>query len=88
MSPNVATSTWTPSFMLVRKGIIALLAFVLALHAGFGSAITEAQAAIKGPCCGPNCPVPLSASIHLAAKYKTLALQRKLFPPSPLFLFA
>jgi hypothetical protein len=50
------------NFMLVRTGIIALLAFVLALHAGFGGRIAQAEAAIKIPCCGTNCPVPLSAS--------------------------
>jgi hypothetical protein len=45
----------------MQKGIIALLAFMLALHAGFGCGGAQAEAAIKAPCCGPNCPVPLSA---------------------------
>src|SRR5271163_707685 len=74
-------------FMLVRKGIIALLAFVLALHAGF-QGITEVQAAIKAPCCGPNCPAPLSLMTDRAARYKILAQQRRPFPPSPAFLLS
>jgi hypothetical protein len=44
----------------VKKGILALLALVLALHAGFGCGTMQAEAAIKAPCCGANCPVPSS----------------------------
>ena len=42
----------------VTKGIIALLALVLALHAGFGCGVKQAGATIEAPCCGGNCPVP------------------------------
>jgi hypothetical protein len=59
------------SFMVVRKGIIALLAFVLALHAGFGSGVAQTQAAIKIPCCGINCPAPLSASDRSCCQAET-----------------
>jgi len=42
----------------VRKGIIALLALVLALHAGFNCGVGQAAAAIQAPCCGDSCPMP------------------------------
>src|ERR1700722_19993334 len=57
--------------MVVRKGIIALLAFVLALHAGFGGGIAQTQAAIQTPCCGTNCPVPLSANDRSCCQAET-----------------
>jgi hypothetical protein len=50
------------SFMFVRKEIITLLAFVLALHAGFGFRIAQADVMIKASFCGADCPVPLSGS--------------------------
>jgi len=37
-----------------------MLAFVLALHAGFGCGMAQAKATIKAPCCGANCPIPPS----------------------------
>src|SRR5712692_7097605 len=49
------------SLDFVKKGIIALLTFVLALHAGFGCGRAQATAAIEAPCCGANCPVPSAA---------------------------
>src|ERR1700733_9755742 len=57
--------------MVVRKGIIALLAFVLALHAGFGGGIAQTQAAIQTPCCGTNCPAPLSATDRSCCQAQT-----------------
>lgn len=42
----------------MKKGILALLAFVLGIHAGFGCGSARATAAIEAPCCGANCPVP------------------------------
>ena len=59
------------SFMVVGKGIIALLAFVLALHAGFGGGSTQTQAAIKTPCCGTKCPAPLSANDRSCCQAET-----------------
>lgn len=49
------------SLDFVKKGFVALLVLALALYAGFGCATPQAEAAIKAPCCGPNCPVPSSA---------------------------
>lgn len=46
----------------MKKGILALLAFALVLHAGFACGIVQAETAIKAPCCGANCPVPSSAA--------------------------
>ena len=45
----------------MRKGIIALLALVLALHAGFSCGVGLAAAAIQAPCCGDSCPMPSAA---------------------------
>ena len=46
------------SFDFMRKGLVALLAFVLVLHVGFGCGIAQAAVAIvEAPCCGANCPV-------------------------------
>ncbi len=49
------------SLSFVKKGIFALLALLLALQASFGCGMAQADAAIKAPCCGANCPVPSSA---------------------------
>lgn len=49
------------SVAFVKKGILALLALVLALHASFGCAMAQAETVLTAPCCGPNCPVPSSA---------------------------
>jgi hypothetical protein len=46
------------SLDFVRKGIIALLALILALHAGFSCGVGQAAAAIQAPCCGDSCPTP------------------------------
>lgn len=46
----------------VKRGILALLALVIALHAGFGCEMAQAGAAVKAPCCGANCPVPSSSN--------------------------
>jgi len=49
------------SLVRVKKGILALIALVLALHAGLGCGIAQARvASIEAPCCGANCPVPSS----------------------------
>ena len=49
----------------VKKGIIALLGIVLALHVGFGCGVAQAGAVIELPCCGANCPF-LSAAGNAA----------------------
>jgi hypothetical protein len=50
------------SLMSVKKGFLALLALALALHAaGFTCGLAPAEAALKAPCCGSNCPAPSSA---------------------------
>jgi hypothetical protein len=46
---------------MVKKGIFAMLALVLIVHAGFGCGVARAEAGIATPCCGPNCPFPSSA---------------------------
>jgi hypothetical protein len=43
--------------ILVKKGLLALLTLVLALHAGIGCGVAQAAAAIKAPCCGNNCSI-------------------------------
>jgi hypothetical protein len=48
--------------IFVKKGILVLLALVLALRAGFACSMAQAEAAVKAPCCGPTCPVPSSAA--------------------------
>jgi hypothetical protein len=54
--------TQSTSLISVKKGILALLALVLALHAvGVTCGILQAEAGIKAPCCGSNCPVPSAA---------------------------
>src|SRR5260370_10986923 len=45
----------------VKKGMFALLALLVALHAGFACGMAQGAVAIKAPCCGANCPVPSSA---------------------------
>jgi hypothetical protein len=48
---------------IVKKGLLALLMFVLALQTGgFSCGIAEAGATIKDPCCGGNCPVVSSSA--------------------------
>lgn len=42
---------------IVKKGLLALLMFVLVLQAGgFSCGIAAPGATIKAPCCGGNCP--------------------------------
>jgi hypothetical protein len=42
----------------VRKGVIALLVLVFALHAGFSCGTAPATTAtIQSPCCGDSCPM-------------------------------
>src|SRR5438876_9410412 len=41
----------------MRKGLIALLALVLTLHASIGCGVVQAAAAMTAPCCGQNCPI-------------------------------
>jgi hypothetical protein len=45
----------------VKKGVVALLALVLALYAGFSCGIGQAVAAIQAPCCGDSCPMSSAA---------------------------
>ena len=42
--------------IFVKKGILACLALLVALHAGFGCSVTGAAAAVE-TCCGKNCPM-------------------------------
>jgi hypothetical protein len=49
------------SLVSVNKGMFALLALLVALHAGFACGMAQGAVAIKAPCCGANCPVPSSA---------------------------
>jgi hypothetical protein len=46
------------SLVSVKKGMFALLALLVALHAGFACGMAQGAVAIKAPCCGANCPVP------------------------------
>jgi hypothetical protein len=48
------------SVILVNKGLLALLALVLALHVSFGCGVVQAAATMEAPCCGPNCPMASS----------------------------
>jgi hypothetical protein len=49
------------SVVFVKKGILAMLAVMLVLHASLGCGISRAETLlIKAPCCGANCPVPSS----------------------------
>jgi hypothetical protein len=49
------------SVTFVKKGILAMLAVMLVLHASLGCGISRAETLlIKAPCCGANCPVPSS----------------------------
>ena len=43
--------------IFVRKGLLALLALVLALHAGISCGVAQAALAVEAPCCGNHCPV-------------------------------
>jgi hypothetical protein len=52
------------SLTSVKQGMFALLALLVALHAGFGCGVALAGVAIQAPCCGVNCPVPSSAGDH------------------------
>ena len=45
----------------VKKGMFALLALLVAMHAGVACGMAQGAVAIKAPCCGANCPVPSSA---------------------------
>jgi hypothetical protein len=49
------------SLIFVKKGMFALLALVVALHAGLACGMVHTELAIKAPCCGANCPAPSSA---------------------------
>lgn len=40
----------------MRKGLIALLAFVLGLYVSVGCGVVHAGMAMEAPCCGNNCP--------------------------------
>ena len=48
------------SVVFVKKGILAILAITLVLHASLGCGIALAEMAFKAPCCGANCPVSSS----------------------------
>jgi hypothetical protein len=39
----------------VNKGLLVLLAFVFALHAGIGCGVAQAAPVIEAPCCGNHC---------------------------------
>ncbi len=45
------------SLIVVNKVLLALLALVLAVHAGIGCGVAQAALAIEAPCCGKSCPV-------------------------------
>ena len=45
----------------VKRGTIALLGLLLALHVVIGCGVAQAGAVIEGSCCGANCPLPSSA---------------------------
>ena len=49
------------SLISVKTGMIALLALLVALQAGFTCGMAQAEVAIEAPCCGIKCPVPCSA---------------------------
>jgi hypothetical protein len=60
------------SLQLVRKGFLAFLALVIALQTvGLNCGTAPAQAAIKAPCCGPNCPVPSSTTDRACCQVQT-----------------
>jgi hypothetical protein len=58
---TVAHATTKVSLNSVKKGIIALLGIVLALHVGISCGVAQAAAVIEVPCCGANCPFPSAA---------------------------
>jgi hypothetical protein len=43
--------------ILVNKGLLALLALVLALHVSIGCGAVQAAATMEAHCCGQNCPM-------------------------------
>ena len=43
--------------LVVNKGLPALLALVLALHASIGCRVVRAAVTMEAPCCGQNCPM-------------------------------
>ena len=43
--------------ILVNKGLLVLLAFIFALHAGIGCGVAQAALVIEAPCCGNHCPM-------------------------------
>jgi len=45
------------SVIPVNKGLLILLAFVFALHAGIGCGVAQAAPVIEAPCCGNHCPM-------------------------------
>ena len=52
--PGVSRSN---SVIRVNKGLLVLLAFVFALHAGIGCGAAQAAPSIEAPCCGNHCPM-------------------------------
>ncbi|MBF6560384.1 MAG: hypothetical protein IVW56_08855 [Candidatus Binataceae bacterium] len=42
----------------MKKGVIALLALLLAMQVGIGCGVAQAAASLEVPCCGANCPFP------------------------------
>ena len=57
MHPRLPGARHKINVIIVNKALFALLALVLALHAGIGCGVAQAALTIQAPCCGSNCPV-------------------------------
>lgn len=60
------------SLLFVRKGFLAFMALMIAVHTvSLTCGMARAEAAIKAPCCGPNCPIPSSTGDRACCQVQT-----------------
>ena len=73
----------------VKKGFLASLALLLALHVGFSCGLSRAGLVFQPPCCGTNCPVPSSSGDRACCQLQSsdpALLVVPLKPSAPSFL--